>query len=729
MTWAVCEKGFRTADIIKHGNKFITGNGYMGFRGTLEEYTKSQLAACNLSGIYDKQGDGWRESVNAPNGLYTALYVEGQKLGLPDLEPEEHEQVLDIKEGLHKRRTVWNTGSGKLSISAERFVSLDQVHLICLKYTVCVEAACELVIETGIDGDVWDINGPHLESYVMDEADGVLRLSAVTHELRIPVAVAEACVWSFEGSEAVEGQEKGIFRLIRINAKPGTEYIIYKYVSVYTGNDGVSEVMEECADTVRQASEAGYGTLYRNHVRCWADRWEASDVIIEGDDKDQLALRYSIYQLHIIAPAHAHAASIPARGLSGQTYKGAIFWDTEIFMLPFFIHTAPEVAASLIRYRITTLEGAKRKAEHYGYRGAFYAWESQENGEDACSDFNVTDVFTGRPVRTYFKDKQIHISAAVAYAIWEYYRLTGDVSILIDGGAEIILECARFYYSYAYYKEEKDRYELLDVVGPDEYHERVNNNAYTNKMAHHTLEIALKVLELLKSRHIEAYDRLMQKLDYYKDFENITRLKEKLYLPQPDEKTHVIEQFDGYNRLEDCSLDEVRSRLLDPKEYWGGGNGVASNTKVIKQADVVLMLYLFRDEYTEEVLKANWAYYEPRTEHGSSLSPCIYALLSCETGNAEWAYPYFVKSANIDLAGESKQYAGTVYIGGTHPAAAGGAWMAAILGFAGLKYENGMVTVRPKLPGKWSRLAFKVIAGGARYQVDITREQQKIIKL
>lgn len=729
MTWVVSENGFDKAAIVSNGNKFIIGNGYMGYRGTLEEYTKSQLVACNLSNIYDKNGDNWREPINAPNGLFTEIFVNGRQTGLPNDVPVEHMQMLDLKQGIHKRCSVWDAVCGRLEVKAERFACLAETHLICLKYTVRAEKSCQLTIRTGIDGDVWDINGPHLEDYSLEEENGIISILTVTRELGIPVSVAEVCKKGFEAAEVIERNEKGIFRLISFKAEPETNYTFYKYVSVYTGNDGYPDIREKCGSIVLKAAAVGYSGVCSVHAASWKDRWEMSDVIIEGDKEDQLALRYSIYQLQIIAPAHSRAQSIPARGLSGQTYKGAIFWDTEMFMLPFFLHTAPEVAKSLVNYRIRTLDGARRKAEYYGCRGAFYAWESQESGEDACSDFNVTDIFTGRPVRTYFRDKQIHISAAVAYAIWEFYEFTGDTGLLLDGGAEAILECARFYYSYACYKEDKDRYELLDVIGPDEYHERVNNNAYTNKIVHHTLNVAIKVIELLKRDYPEEYEQLMVKLDYHKDIYNISKLREKLYIPEPDDTTLVIEQFDGYSRLEDCSLDEVRSRLLDPREYWGGGHGVASNTKIIKQADVVFMLYLFGKDYSKEVLEANWTYYEPKTEHGSSLSPCIYSLLSCEIGNIEWAYPFFVKSANIDLSGESKQYAGSIYIGGTHPAASGGAWMAAILGFAGLKVKEGTVSVRPRLPSKWSRLAFKVIVRGVKYQIDITQDYQQIMRI
>lgn len=727
-SWIVQEELFDKNNIVKFGNKFMTGNGYMGFRGTMEEYTKNELVACNISGLYDRQGNNWREPINAPNGLFTTLIIGDNKIGLNHMNPIEHTQSLNIKEGIHKRNTVWDTVYGKININTERFVSLENIHLICLKYTVTMENYGEVTIKTGIDGEVWDINGPHLENYNSKEENDLIILSSRTQELKIPIIIAECCEKSFEAYETIEKTEKCIFRNIKFKAEPKVEYTIYKYVSVYTGNDRTDNVEKDCEDSVLISAELGYNKLCEAHKNQWSKRWETSDVIIEGDEKDQLALRYSIYHLQIIAPIHSDKLSIPARGLSGQTYKGAIFWDTEMFMLPFFLHTAPNVALNLVNYRIRTLDGARKKAQHYGFKGAFYAWESHENGEDACSDFNVTDVFTGRPVKTYFKDKQIHISAAVAYAIWETYKFTDDVSLLLNGGAEVILECARFFYSYAYYKEDKDRYEILDVIGPDEYHERVNNSAYTNKMIYHTLDVALKTLELLKDKYKNEYNYLILKLNYEDEIKNIIRFKEKLYVPKPDKKTLLIEQFDGYNKLEDCSLSEVKSRILDPKEYWGGGHGVASTTHIIKQADVVLMLYLFRNEYSLDIKKANWQYYEPRTEHGSSLSPCIYSLLSCEIGNSEWAYPFFVKTANVDLTGESKQFAGSIYIGGTHPAANGGAWMSAILGFAGLSVNDGKINLKPSLPKKWSRLSFNIIVHGEKYCIDITHEGQHIVK-
>lgn len=470
----------------------MTGNGYMGYRGTLEEYSKNELGACIIAGLYDKVGDKWREPVNAPNGFFIKVYCDGEELSVLVREPEEHSQRLDIRNGTHSRNTVFNTSSGKkITLSSERFLSMDEIHLMCMKYEIKCDSDCSLTIESGIDGDVWDINGPHLEDFQYIRNGGCLVIKALTHELGIPVAVVELFDGMI-GSFDIMDSEKKYIRKINMEAQAGETYSFYKYVSVYTGNDPVADVADAAAKSCSTAAFEGYGSLLDKSSAVWDRYWSNSDIVIEGDDEAQFALRYSIYQLLIISPTHSSSLSIPARGLSGQVYKGAIFWDTEMFMLPFFIYTNPAFARNLLMYRYHTLDGARRKAKEYGFKGAFYAWESQETGDDACTHFNISDVFTGRPMRTYFRDKQIHISADIAYAIWQYVSVTGDESLLVDGGAEVILECARFFYSYAYYKPDKDRFELLDVTGPDEYHERVNNNAYTNKMVKHTLDIAFK---------------------------------------------------------------------------------------------------------------------------------------------------------------------------------------------------------------------------------------------
>jgi len=488
---------------------------------------------------------------------------------------------------------------------------------------------------------------------------------------------------------------------------------------------------------VLKATSEGWNGLLRRHKSCWNRIWHTGDVVIEGDNDAaryaQRCLRYSLYQLWIAAPRHSlpngettgKALSVPARGLSGQTYKGAVFWDTEMFISPYFLAVMPELAAQFIRYRIQTLPGAKCKAAEYGYRGAFFAWESQETGDDACTDFNVTDVFTGRLVRTYFRDKQIHISADIVYAVKKYVDTTGDFSILAEGAMELILEAARFFLSYLYYSPERKRYEVLDVVGPDEYHERVNNNAFTNKMILSVFETACSYTEMFRKNDPAFIENLFTRIGFNKDMETMEAVIPAFYTPRPNNHG-VIEQFDGYFRLEDCSLDVVRSRLKDKREYWGTGNGVASTTQIIKQADVVTMLTLFSSDYSPETKKANLDYYEPRTEHGSSLSACMYALLLCETGNSDRAYPFFVKTAEVDITGKSKQFAGLVYIGGTHPAANGGAWLTAVHGFCGFSVENGEIKIAPRLPPAWEKVEFTVLLRGTTYKITVTKNGSEV---
>lgn len=264
------------------------------------------------------------------------------------------------------------------------------------------------------------------------------------------------------------------------------------------------------------------------------------------------------------------------------------------------------------------------------------------------------------------------------------FQYNGRCQLILDGGAEVILECARFYMSYSYFKKDRNRYEILGVIGADEYHEGVNNNAYTNMMIKFTLEKALEILDFLKKAYPKRYCELMDKLDFHSEVENIREFNNLLYIPSPDVDTGLIEQFDGYFRLEDISVNGLKERLIDPTEYLGGPNGIAVNTQVLKQADVVLMMNLFRDRFDYRVKRENWEYYEKRTEHGSSLSQCVYALVAAELGKTEWAYKYFMATATIDITGNAKQYSGGLYIGGTHPAANGGAWMAAVMGFAGV---------------------------------------------
>ncbi len=723
MTWVISETGQPDkAAIDRLGNKLLIGNGYLSYRGTLEEYGKEQKIATIVAGLYDQVGELWREPANVPNGLCLQVLYQGEPLQAQASRVSEHWQALDIQHGIHTRQTTFVTDDGNgITITSERFASLVELHLICLRYTVQAEQDCTLVLRTGIDGEVWDLNGPHLCGFDTSQAQDIISLTTTTHEKKIGIAVSEVLQHDL-GSERLVQEDQYLGREVSIKANAFSTYTLTKFCAIHTGNDS-PDPLAEGRQLLTAASLQGFDRLRQQHCRAWEARWQRCDIQISGDEVAQLALRFSLYHLLAIAPAHTSTASIPARGLSGQVYKGAIFWDTEIFMLPFFTHAFPAIARQLVRYRFQTLEGARRKAKEYGYRGAFYAWESQDSGDDACTLFNVTDVFTNRPMRTYFRDKQVHISADIVYALWQYYLVTGDDSIFIEGGAEIIFECARFYLSHLYYNPDKQRHEVLDVTGPDEYHERVHNNTFTNLMVAHTFEVCLHVIDVIRERDLTFMDALLTELGFQQDLQTIREVVKTLYIPQPEPTSGVIPQFDGYFSLQDIGLEDLLKQKLQPHEYLGGGNGLATTTQIIKQADVVLAMVVFSQKYSRAVKTTNWEYYEPRTEHGSSLSACSYSLIAAQIGKVSWAYRYFMQTASIDLTGESKQYVGPLYIGGTHPAANGGAWMSAVFGLCGIKSSGHTLTVDPHLPENWTEVVVPLTIQGEMISVTISQTQ------
>lgn len=715
MQWVIENEQYAQQAAADNGNRFLVGNGYLGVRGTLDEHGKEQLAAVNLAGIYDRVGDGWREPLNAPNPLHTALFVDGRPLALPETAPESHSQSLNYRNGIFSRCTHWPG----VTVESRRAAHMADPHLILSEYSVTADTAMTVELTARIETDIWEIYGPHYSSFQFDREKSTLTCLAQVQNSQNQVAVGRCCTVSASSGSRQELPDGFSYRMA---LSPGEKVTLQSVCAVYTALD-TPDPLKAVKAALCQPDFAG---LLQRHKNAWEAVWARGEVKLEGDDEARDALNYSLYHLNAIAPRHRDDLSIPARGLSGQTYKGAIFWDSEMFMLDYFLYTQPEVARSMVRYRINTLPGALEKARSYGWQGAFYAWESQEGGYDGCTDYNVTDVFTKRPMRTFFRDKQVHISAAVARAVMLYVRVTGDTALLAQGGAETLLECARFYRSLLLRYAGKSRWEIHDVIGPDEYHERVNNNAYTNKMAQAAFLWAVEGAAMLEKSNPAWYADFLSCTDAETLLPELDALARELYIPQPNEQG-VIEQFDGYFGLEDIPVETVRGRLLDPREYWGGAYGVASQTQVIKQADVVTMLEMFHGDYPGAVLKANWDYYEPRTEHGSSLSACMYALLACRCGDPQSAYPFFLKSAKSDWNGGGKQWAGLVYIGGTHPAAEGGAWKVLAQGFAGLALDENGPKLAPALPEGWKKLSFRVCIRNRWYHAVITPDGSQIL--
>jgi len=694
------KKGFSYDQVNNYGNMFLIGNGHLGYRGTLEEFVKDEKVSLNIVGLYDQYGDKWRESVNAFNPFYFKAKSNGEELSVLTNNHYTHIQELDLSNATFKRLTTFHTHS----ISTKRFLSSFDDQVFGSEYRVKANVSGDVSIEFGIDFDIFEINGPHYKSRMTGYRKNVIFVSGVTNEGNT-VTVALKFELNLPIKYTIENDGGKLLVSFTASQLNDDELVISIIGRVFTAEKD----LKSCANIVRMDD---YSSHEKNHVDSFLKKFNDAKVTISGNPEAEFNANYAIYHLLILGSV-TRTTSIPARGLSGQTYKGAVFWDTEMFLLPFYILHDKKSAENLLTYRIDGLSAAKEKAAKYGYEGAYYAWESQDKGREACSEYNVTDAITGEPIRTYFVDKQIHISIDVVFGFLQYARHFGELSMYYNGGAEVFFSVMKFYKSYSTYDTKTNLYHLLDVLGPDEYHERVDDNAFTNYMVKFVAEETIPFIEKLD---LELLTRIERDLGI--TISEIKNFIELLYLPQPD-SDGVIEQFEGYFVLEDVLPSKLKTRLKNKKEYWGGPNGVATFTKVIKQADVVTLLALFPERFSKKILIANYNYYEKYTEHGSSLSKTMYGLLASYIGKHDIAYQMFIDSASIDLGAHQKEWAGTIYIGGTHPASVGGSYMILTYGLTGLSFSTGKPVVKNNLPKCIEGIEYRVVFNNEAYSLQI----------
>jgi len=724
--WDLIETALSPELVVPMGSNFLVGNGYLGYRGTLAEWRAERYVACTVSDTYDLADGTWRELCNAPNGLYARLSLDGQPLcGLGE-SLRAQRRVLDLKRAVLTREAAWHPPAGPcLRLRAERLAHLSRYHLLSLRYEFWLDRPGAVTLETGLDGRVWDLHGPHFarcEPRAL--GDGLLAYEAATVERGLPLAVVEAMrVAGAEpaSSEVVEADGR-LVRCLRFVLDAGQRVCVHKVAAVYSGRDADAP-LAAAADEAREALARGWEALRGEHEAAWRAVWDRIDVGIEGDLKAQAAVRFCLYHHTIATPAHSDRLPIGARGLSCQAYQGAAFWDQEIFNLPAHLFTRPELARNLLVYRHRTLDGARRKARRLGYEGAYYAWISGESGDELCPDHFFRDVATGRPLRTHFNDWQIHISPDVAYAVWQYYRATGDWDFVLDHGAEIVFEVACFLRAHVVFSPARRRYEFRRVIGPDEYHENVDNNAFTNHQARFALAWAVALHGCLAERAPARLEALRASLalgdDDIADWDDIAR---RLHLPGPADDTGLIAQFEGFFALEDVAPEALKARLLDPQEYWGCPIGVAVPTQVSKQADVIQLFSLHPDRFAPEVMRANYDYYEPRTQHGSSLSHSAYAIVAAWLDRPEEAYRHFMASCLVDLDNSKPAQVGGTFIGGVHTAACAAAWWVAARGLLGLRLETDALGLWPRLPPGWRALRLTLRYRGQGLRVAVTPE-------
>ncbi len=703
--WLIRETEFDPERLHHKETVFTIGNGYLGTRGAFEEGYPGATPATLIHGVWDDVPIFHTELVNAPNWLPFVLVVDGQRFGMDRGEILRYERVLDMASGTLRRQVRWRSEDGReVDVLIERFASLADEHVLVIRYHVTpLNGPAGIELRAGLDAytDNWGVR--HVEWLAQGSPDP-WRLWMRARTCRTHLELAYSAHLAVDGVSGVEacfrdadGRPTTVARFELAQGQPATAV---KLVTVYTGRDTASPLTAAQAQLER-ALEAGYARLYEAQAAAWADEWAQCNVTIEGDDDADRALRYSLFQLLIAAPRHDDRVSIGAKTLSGFGYRGHVFWDTEIFILPFFTYTRPEVARNLLMYRYHTLPGARRNAEAEGYEGAYYAWESAETGVETTPRW--WPGYDGQLARIWTGDLELHIVADIAYAVEQYWRVTGDDDFMLRFGAEIVLDTAVFWGSRVEYDAEADRYEVTDVIGPDEWHEHVNNNVYTNRMIQHHLGLAFDVLEWLDEHAPEKSADLRERLDLSQERLARWRDIEAKIKVNYDPTTGLMEQFDGYFGLQEIDMADYEPRAR-PMDVLLRERGIDPNdTRLLKQPDVVMLLCLLPEAYDDETRRVNWGYYAPRTDHryGSSLGPTFHAVLASRLGMPEVAYEHFMRAAAADLE-DGRGNAGE----GIHGASCGGMWQAAVLGFAGLRLTPDGYQVDPHLPEHWKRLRF-----------------------
>ena len=723
--WEVGERVLEPAQILTTGSNYLIGNGYLGYRGTFPEWTAQQYVGCIVSDTYDCADGRWTELCNAPNALYAAWRIGDEPMTMdPDdlADVTAYERSLGVRYGVH-RRTLSRRGPGGtvVHLADERFASYDDLHTIPMRQTFRADEPVEVTLVTGIDGQVWNLNGDHFRSCEVSTDGDELVADVVTTEHGMDLTVAQAL--RITGAEPVASEiatgPRAITRELTFGLDAGQTVVVETFMAVHHSSHGPDPRTAALA-SARAAAEVGYHRAKAAHAVHWDRRWRTLDIRVDGDLVAQTTLRYSLYQAAIATPTHADHLPIGARGLSCQAYQGGAFWDQEIFNLPMWLYTEPEVARALLVYRHRTLEGARRKAADLGYEGAFYPWVSGLSGDELCPSYFFVDVVSGRPIRNHFNDWQIHISPDISYAIGEYLRVTGDWGFIEAHGAEMLFEIARFCASRVHFNPTRGHYEVIRVLGPDEYHENVDNNAFTSYQVHAALDAAVWVHERMSDASPDRLTALQR--DLALDASEIAfwrEVRERLLLPEPEGSSGLVEQFDGYFDLEDTTPEALRQRLIDPGEYWGWPNGVAVETQVAKQADVVQLLLLHPDRFTGAQMAANYDYYAPRTQHGSSLSPPAHATLASWIDRRREAYRMFMATCGTDLFTRASKISGGTFIGGIRTGACGAAWQVVAHGFCGLRVDSDAIKLRPALPEHWERVRLAVQWRGQQLDLDV----------
>jgi maltose phosphorylase len=722
--WKVIEKGFDPDHQKKSESIFSLGNGHMGLRANFEEsYSGPTLQGTYLAGIYypDKTRVGWWKNgypeyfakmLNAPSWIGYKLIIDGNLIDLNKLNINSFTRTLDMKQGILLREfEVTLPGNNRVACSVTRFVSMARREIGAIQYRITpLDKEVALDAEMFLQGDVYNQDSNYDEKFWEDIEVGhqgeLLHLAAMTKKSRFRVNCCMATLALDATGERLpvrefrQTTELGGHRYL-LSVNRGETVTLTKIVSVTTSRDhDPGQLREISANLLLQAFSAGFDTLLKEHTNAWAQKWDLCDIRIGGDIAAQQGIRFNIFHLCQTYTGHDPRLNIGPKGFTGEKYGGSTYWDTEAFCLPFYLGTAkPEVARNLLLYRYNQLTKAIENASRLGFSGgaALYPMVTV-NGEECHNEWEITF-------------EEIHRNGAIAFAIYNYIRHTGDRRYLADYGLEVLIGISRFWSQRVTFSDVKQKFVLLGVTGPNEYENNVNNNWYTNYIAVWTLAYTIDGISWMKTDHPDLFTRLADKTGFHPDTEILRwdSIIRNMYLPESKELGIYLQQ-EGYLDKEQRITADLKPEDLPLNQRWSWDRILRSC--FIKQADVLQGFYFFEDHFDTENLRRNFDFYEPRTVHESSLSASIHSVLAARLGDTEKAYELYLRTSRLDLDDYNHEVEQ-----GCHITSMAGTWIAIVEGFAGMKVVDGHLSFNPVLPDGWTEVSIIIHFRDTRLQL------------
>jgi alpha,alpha-trehalose phosphorylase len=735
--WNVIEKAFRPEFLAQLETMLALGNGYLGMRGCPDEGGPNAENGTFINGFYETRPIIYGEEAygfartgqticNVTESKIIKLFVDDEPFWLPNAALLSYDRRLNMKAGTLDREILWETPAGKqVSITSRRLISFVNRHVAAISYRVTLlNAQASVVISsemaTNESGARSAENDPRLArafsgrilhprtSYSKDRRIVLCHAtekSGFTLTCATDSALESSCPHSYKAAHTADFGQVAF----TVEAQPGSPIQLTKYMVYHTSQTASAEELSGRAEsTMDRVVSQGFQQLLASQEQYMDDFWRRSDVRIRDIREDrtkrstveiQQAIRFNLF--HILqASARAEDTGVPAKGLTGQAYEGHYFWDTEIYLLPFLTYTSPRIARNLLTFRHKMLPQARARAQELGHRGAMFPWRTI-SGEEASAYYAAGTA-------------QYHINADIVYALRKYVQATGDESFLCDYGAEMLVETARLWADLGFYSDAKGgKFCINGVTGPDEYNAVVNNNAYTNLMARENLRYAAQVVEFLRKAEPDAYDALVRKTALEPSEVNAwTRAAENMYVPY-DEKLKIIPQDDSFLDREPWDFRNTPPDRYPLLLFYHPLN--IYRKRVIKQADVVLAMFLLGDVFPIEMKKRNFDFYDPLTTGDSSLSSCVEAIIAAQTGDMDKAIRYGMAALLMDLA----DVGGNVK-DGCHIASMGGTWMMLTYGFGGMREHDGTLSFWPRrAPEENAILRFPLTYHGRMLEIEI----------